>query len=145
MATTKDGMEIVPTDMTPVNLSTKLLRRIAEKQPSGMPSRMAQPRPVAIRISVYGKFSMRMMETLRSVSGSVPKSPRAPLPRNRATCMGSGWFRPISSLSRATRSGVARGPSMIVARSPGITRVAPNSMIVAATQMTKPKPTRWAA
>ena len=73
--TRKDGMAIVPTDNTPVNLSIQLLDFIAERHPNGIPTKAAHPRPVKANVKVKGNCSDNVSVTLLPEKTSEPKSP----------------------------------------------------------------------
>ncbi len=121
MATTKDGIEMVATETTPTSRSTSVPRRTAERQPSGIPSTTAQPRPNSASASVCGRASMTMVATLRLLITSTPRSPRRVLPKKYRTCRTSGWSRPMRARSAAFIASLARGPNAMLAGSPGMT------------------------
>ena len=95
--TTKEGTAIDPTEITPVNLSRKVLRRTAEKQPSGMPTSAAQPIAVSARITVKRIWSSTVRVTERSVNTSRPRSPWSAFHMKRPYCTMKGSFRPRRS------------------------------------------------
>ena len=81
---------------------------------------MAQPRPVPVRNRVCGMTSAMIRRTGRSLHTSTPRSPRTALAKNFQSWTGMGRSKPIRIRKLETISGVARGPSAMVAGSPGI-------------------------
>ena len=78
--TRKDGTAMVPMETTPVSQSSQVLGRIAERHPSGMPTRTAHPSAATARVIVYGNCSDIVCATLRLENTSAPRSPRSTLP-----------------------------------------------------------------
>ncbi len=64
---------------------------------------------------------------------STPRLPLAAFAKKRHSRMGSGWSRPMSAMKRRESSGVAWGPSSVVAGSPGTTAESVNSKSMAPT------------
>ena len=62
-----------------------------------------------------------MVPTLRLLTTSVPRSPRSTLPKKLTTCTRSGRSSPIRARRASFIAAVARGPSAMLAGSPGIT------------------------
>jgi len=120
MAITNEGTAIVPTEIIPVIRSSAEFGRNAARQPNGMPNRMAQPRPADPSASVKPMFSPMIWVTGRFENTSSPRSPVATLPAKIRNWRQTGSSRCIFSVNRAMVSGLARGPSAMVAGSPGI-------------------------
>ncbi len=96
--------------------------RVAARTPSGIASSVASSIDEMASAIVCGKASATMSVTGRRVKKSSPRSPCTAFHTKSPTCCGHRLSRPISSRTTATSSGVARGPSMAVAASPGSTR-----------------------
>ena len=105
----------------PISRSVQPSGFIADHTPSGTPRRMAQPSPTMARITVLGSAEATRSSTGRLVRMSVPRSPWASWVTKRAACTTSGWSSPMRSRNTAFCSAVARGPSAMVAGSPGTT------------------------
>ena len=93
--TTNEGTAIAPTVITPVNLSKKLFRCTAEKQPSTVPSSADHPMAAMTRAAVWGNCSAMIRVTARWLKTSSPRSPRIAFAKKTTYCTCMGWSRPI--------------------------------------------------
>jgi hypothetical protein len=73
---------------------------------------------------------------------SMPRSPRSTLRKNEPTCTMNGSSSPSRSRIASRSSGVARGPSMIEAGSPGTMWIIEKSMVTATATMAMARPMR---
>ena len=78
--TRNEGIAIVPTDITPVILSSIELGLMADRHPKGIPIKADQPIAVTASIIVKGSCSVRITRTLRLEKRSLPRSPLITFP-----------------------------------------------------------------
>ena len=99
--------------------STAELWYRAETIPAGTPRSTAIRVPQIVRSSVGSIRSITASVTGRRRKIESPRLPVSRRPYQCMSCMGSGSSRPSWRRSLATSSGVAYGPAMTLAGSPG--------------------------
>ncbi len=118
----KGGMQFARSVNVIMPWSTGERRLSAERMPAGMAINTASPRLDSARINVLRKRSSTSGATGTFSWLERPRSPCSAWDSHSTYCTGIGWSSPNDLRTRSSSAGVACGPAIIDAGSPGVRR-----------------------